>query len=785
MAGFARWCFLHRKTVLAGWLIVLIGFFAIGRVAGSAYSGSYSLPGTDSAQALSVLQASYPAQAGDSDQIVVQARHGTLRTPSAETAVTSMLARVSRLSHVRSVTSPYGPGGQISRDGTIGLATVRLDAQAQDIPDAAVRTLISTARSADGSLLNVQLGGAAIENVATPSGDFTSVLLGIVAALAVLFFAFRRSALGALLPLVSALAAIGAGTSIINLLTHVIPVASWVPEVAVLVALGVGVDYALFVVSRHRNGLLAGQTPEDAAVTALNTSGRAVLLAGLTVCVALLGLFALQVGFLYGVAVTVSLVVGLTMAASLTLLPTMLGFLGPRVLRRYERGMLGQDGHQAGQAAGFWLRWAEGLGRRPRLPAVLALAVIAILAVPFFSMRTGLLDASTDPSSSTTYQAYQLLAKGFGPGFNGPLVLVGQVNSPADQARFAAFTASARSEPGVAGVTPPQLSPDGKAEVAEVFPATGPQDSATTTLLDRLRAGVPQAEAGSTLAIHIGGTTAASEDFSQVLNAKMGPFVAVVAGLAFLLLAVVLRSLLIPLVASVMNVLSFGVALGVMTAAFQFGWGKSVLGFGQAGPIESWIPVMMFAILFGLSTDYEVFLVSRMHEEWALTCDSDRAVIRGQAETSRVITAASLIMILVFAAFIFTGNQAIMQLGLGFAAAIFVDAYLIRTVLVPAVMHLLGRANWWLPAGLDRALPRLSIEPAGVTAVSSRSLSRGRRPLHGQRDRDPGALRKDLGRTVALDGLGLTVGTGEIHAIAGLMSPDADGAGTGWPAARR
>jgi RND superfamily putative drug exporter len=715
MANFARWCFVHRKAVLAGWLIALIGFFAVGLKVGANYAENDSLPGTDSTKALSVLQTNYPAQAGDSDQIVVQARQGTLRSPPAETAVTSMLARVAKLPYVRSVTSPYGPGGQISKDGTIGLATVNLTAQANSVPNSAVQTLISTAQSADSALLNVQLGGAAIENVAVPSGDFTSVILGIVLALIILFIAFRRSVLAALLPLISALAAIGVGLSIITVLTHAISIASWVPEVAIIVALGVGVDYALFIVSRHRNGLLAGQTPEDAAVTALNTSGRAVLLAGLTVCIALLGLFALQISSLYGVAVAVALVVGLTMVASLTLLPAMLGFLGPKVLRRAERRMLAERGRQVEQAGGFWLRWAEGLGRRPQIPALLALAVIVVLAIPFFSSRTGLLDASTDPSSSTTYQAYQLLAKGFGPGFNGPLEVVGQINSPADQTRFAAFLTSARSEPGVAGVTPPQLSPNGKAEVAQVFPTTGPQDAATTTVLDRLRAGVPQAEAGSTLAIHIGGTTAANQDYSQVTSSKLPQFVAVVVGLSFLLLAVVFRSLLIPLVASIMNILSFGIALGVMTAAFQFGWGKSLLGFGTAAPIEAWIPAMMFAILFGLSTDYEVFLISRIHEEWTLSGDNKRAVIRGQAETGRVITAASLIMILVFAAFILTGQEAIMQIGLGFAAAIFVDAYIIRTVLVPAVMHMLGRANWWLPGWLDRTLPRLHVEPAELT----------------------------------------------------------------------
>ena len=723
LARFARWCFHHRKAVLAVWLIALIGFLAAGRV-GAAYTNTFSLPGTDSTKALGVLKADFATQAGDSDQIVVQAKRGTLRSPAVEAAVKAMLARVNRLPHVRAVASPYGPGGQISRNGTIGFAAVNLDALAQNVPKAAVTRLISTARSADSSLLNVQLGGQAIENN-QQSGGNTSLLLGIVLALVVLFFAFRRSVLGALLPLISALVAIGVSSPVISILSHVMSIATFAPQVAILVALGVGVDYALFVTSRHRSGLLAGQTPEEAAVTALNTSGRAVLLAGLTVCVALLGLFALQVSFLYGVAVSVALAVALTMLASLTLLPAMLGFFGLKVLRKAERTRLGQHGRQAEQARGFWLRWAELLGGKAAISGVLALAVIGVLAIPFFSMRAGLLDASTDPPSSTTHQAYRLLAKGFGPGFNGPLQLVGQVAGPADRARFASFAASVQHEPGVIGVVPPRLSPNGKAEVAVVYPATGPQQAQTADLLGRVRSVIPRAEAGTTLKIHIGGTTALSQDFSQVLNSKMPQFVAVVVGVAFLLLAVVFRSLLIPLVASIMNLLSFGVALGVMTAAFQFGWGKAILGFAQPGPIEAYLPVMMFAILFGLSTDYEVFLVSRMHEEWTLSGDNKRAVIRGQAETGRVITAASLIMILVFAAFIFGGLEDIKQLGLGFAAAIFVDAYLIRTVFVPAVMHVLGRANWWAPKWLDRALPRFHVEPSSRPATVSISRPAG------------------------------------------------------------
>jgi RND superfamily putative drug exporter len=521
LASFARWCFRHRRAVLAIWLIALIGSFGVTKLTGSAYSTGNSLSGTDSAKAQQVLTANFPAQAGNSDQIVVRAKQGTLRSSTAETAVTSMLARVARLPGVSSVTSLYGQGGQISRDGTIGFATVNLDDQATTVPNSVVTTLISTAQSVDSSLLNVQLGGGAIESIVTPNADYTSALLGIVLALVMLFFAFRRAVYGALLPLISALVAIGVGTSIVNVLTHVLSIANWVPEVAVIVALGVGVDYALFVVSRHRNGLLAGQTPEDAAVTALNTSGRAVLLAGVTVCAALLGLLVLPDPSLEGVAVTISLVVVLTMVTSLTLLPAMLGFLGPKVLRRAERKKLVQDGRQVEQTGAFWLRWAEGLGRRPLIPGILALAVIVILAIPVLSFRTGIQDASVDPASSTTYQAYQLLAKGFGPGFNGPLDVVGQVNSPADRAHFAAFVASARSQPGVAGIVPPVLSPNAKAEVAEVFPTTGPQDAPTTTTLDQLRAGVHRAEAGSTLAIHIGGTTAENEDYTQALRSRV------------------------------------------------------------------------------------------------------------------------------------------------------------------------------------------------------------------------------------------------------------------------
>ncbi len=716
MVRLARWCFRHRKVVVALWVVALLGIGAASQGVGITYANNFSFPSTDSSRALDVLKANLPAQAGDSEQVVIQARSGTLRDPSTQGKVTAMLDQVSHLPHVATVASPY-QRGEISPDGTIGLATVGLDAQAQNVPKAAVQTLIRTAQSVNGQVLNVQLGGNAIQSSAKSSQGF-SELLGIVFALLILYLvAFRRSFLSSLLPLLCALLAIGIGMALIGLLTHVFAVPQFAPIVATLVGLGVGVDYALFIVSRHRAALQAGEDPESAALRALNTSGRAVFFAGITVCIALLGLFALQVSFLYGVALSAALVVALTMLASITLLPAMLGFYGIKALRGGERRELLEQGPHAAELRGFWPRWARLVGARSPILAVAALAVIVVLALPFFGMHLGLSDAGNDAPSTTTRQAYDLLAKGFGPGFNGPLQLVGELQGPQDAARFDQFATSLKGRPGIGAVGTPFTSPNGKAAVALVYPTTAPEATATSSLLHRVRAEIPGVEAGSGLTIHVGGATALQDDFSHILASKIPQFVAVVVILAFLLLAAVFRSLVIPLTASIMNLLSIGAALGAMTAVFQWGWLSSLIGI-QKGPIDVFVPVMQFAILFGLSMDYEVFLVSRMHEEWTLSHDNELAVSRGQAATGRVITAAALIMILVFLSFILGGQRVIKEVGLGFAAAIFVDAFVIRTVLVPSLMHLLGRSNWWLPSWLDRLLPNISVEPTPGTAPS-------------------------------------------------------------------
>ncbi len=716
MTSLARWCFRHRRLVLAVWLVALVVVSGIAHSAGSSYSNNFSFPATDSSRAEDVVKANFAAQSGDSDQIVVQARHATLADPAVRAEVTDLLTSVSRLPFVTGVTSPYQRSAAlISRDGTIGLATVQLDAQAQNISTAEAKELISTARAHASGSLNVALGGAAVQKGERFGGGSAEFLGGVVLALVVLYFAFRRSLLSAVLPLISAVAAIGIGIALVGILSHVVTMPQFSTQLAELISLGVGIDYALFIVNRHRREILAGATPEEAAERALNTSGRAVLVAGITVCIALLSMFVLGLSFLYGVAVASALVVALTMLASLTLLPAMLGFYGIRVLARRERRVLAAAPSAGagvpGEEEGFWPRWSKMIGRNSVVLSGIALAAIVVIALPFFHLRLGIADAGENPASSTSRQAYDLLAKGFGPGFNGPLQVVGRAGGPADAARFDSFVSGLSGQPGVARVLPARTSPNGRAVVAIVYPTYSPQAAQTVTLVDRIRAEAARDTAGTSLVIHVGGQTAAGIDFASVLSSKMPLFVAVIVVLAFLLLAAVFRSLVVPLTASIMNLLSIGAALGTMVAAFQFGWAKPLLGFSSAGPIEVYLPVMVFAVLFGLSMDYEVFLVSRMHEEWVLSADNDRAVQRGQSETGRVITAAALIMILVFLSFTLLGNALVIQeFGIGFAAAIVIDAFVVRTILVPSLMHLFGPANWWLPRWLDSLLPTLHIE---------------------------------------------------------------------------
>ena len=729
MPRIARWCFEHRTRVLALWLAAVVVTLGLSHALGSSFNESVSLPGTDSQAAVTLLTANFPSAAGEGDQIVVQATGGaTVRSAAVRVPVTAALARAAAVPGVESVVSPYSAAGagQISRDGTVAFARVTWAKKAADVTKTDARNLIDAAESADGPHVHISLGGQSISNEES-SGPGLSITVGVIAALVILLVVFSGAVFSSLMPLLSTVVALLIGTSAISLISHGIDTPSVSTDLAVLIGLGVGVDYGLFIVSRHRSAVKAGLTYQQAAIEAVNTSGRTVLFAGITVCIALLGQFALGIDFLYGLSAASAITVALTMATSLTLLPAMLGFLGPKVLSRRERAALAATGPHSTDAAGFWLGWARFVETRRTPVAVGALALVVVIALPTFSLRLGSSGASNDPRSSTTYQAYTALAEGFGPGFNGPFQLTSQVTGPADVLAFNRFLATAARTPGVATVTPAEVSPNGRVVLAILYPTTGPGAKGTVTLVSTIRNDlVPPAEAGNNLAIHVGGVTPTNIDFSRVLSDKLPVFIAVVVILAFLLLTAVFRSLLIPLVAAVMNLLSVGAALGALNAVFTWGWGSSLLGLTGTGPVDAFIPVLLFSVLFGLSMDYEVYLVSRMQEEWhrlrpgpsgdprALhdqrVRSNHQAVTFGQAKSGRVIAAAAGIMILVFGSFLLGDDRVLKEFGFGLAFAVLVDALVIRGLLVPALMHLIGPANWSMPARLDRIMPNFSVE---------------------------------------------------------------------------
>src|SRR5260221_5576871 len=713
MRNLARWSVRHRRSVVAIWLTALIGLTVLSQSVGSSYKDSFSLNGTQSFDALNLLQKVAPKASGDREQIVVAVKQGKLTDPAVRTQVEAMLAKVGALSDVASVASPYGPNGaaQISKSGQVAFANVVLTKQGEKVSIAAAKRFVKAAQAGAKRGVEVEVQGQVAK--AASQKSVSSAGFGAIAALVVLLLVFG-SFLAAVLPLVTAGVALGSAVALISLFSHVMNVASFASELSLLIGLGVGVDYALFIVTRYRQGLQRGKEKEQAIVDAVDTSGRAVMFAGVTVCIALLGMFALGVSFLYGVAIAASLAVLATVVASLTLLPALLGFMGTRVLGRKARRRLAGGQLTTSDEAPGWARRAGQLRARPAFIAGAAALLMLALAIPFFSMRLGSSDSGSDSSSSTTRKAYDLLATGFGPGYNGPLQLVAQVDGGAQKAAFARVTAAVAHTEGVVRVTPTTVIPGegGQAGVAlaDVYPTGSPQDASPTTLLHHLRNQVVPAASGSGLNVLVGGQTAIFDDFATVLSSKLPLFIGVVVLLSFLLLTAVFRSLLIPAVAAVMNLLTAGASFGLITAVFQCGWASSLFGIDKTGPIEAFVPVMMFAIVFGLSMDYQVFLVSRIYEEWHRRSDNREAVTHGLAATGRTITAAAAIMVLVFGAFVLAGERIIELFGVGLASAVWLDALIVRSVLVPGLMLLTGKANWWLPRSLDRVLPHLNVE---------------------------------------------------------------------------
>jgi putative drug exporter of the RND superfamily len=704
----ARFCAAHRRFVLLAWVVVLIGVGVGWQAIGSRYATNFTLGHTDAQKAADLLKSAFPSQAGDSDQIVVHALgDGTVQDQRAE--ISKMLDRVAALPHVASVVSPFetASGDRISRDGKIAFATVLFDERANVLPVSAIKKVISTAQAASSDKLQVELGGQAIEQVEFAKPASTTAI-GLFAAIVVLLISFG-SFLAMGLPIVTALFGLGTGIGIVGIASHVIDMPNFSLELAAMIGLGVGIDYALFILTRYREAYNENGGDVHAAVElAMDTAGRAVLFAGATVVIALLGMFALGVSFLYGLAIAASFAVLLVLAASVTLLPALLMFLGHRVGRPGRLARLFSRGSRdRTPRPSFWARWSLTIERRPLVAAAVSGAVMLALAAPVLSLRLGSSDQGNDPSSYTTRRAYDLLAQGFGPGFNGPLVLVTKLPGTGAEAALTRIAAAVGATPDVVSVAPPRISPSGGVATINAYASSSPESAETTSLVKTLRSKVlPPVEQETGATVYVGGATATFIDFSNVLSAKLWLFIGVVIGLSALLLLVVFRSLLIPLQAALMNLLSIGASLGVVVMCFQFGWFPGA----TSGPVDAFVPVLMFAIVFGLSMDYEVFLVSRIHEEWGRLGDARAAVREGLTQTGRVITAAAAVMVVVFLSFVFGGERVIELFGLGLATAVFLDALVIRCILLPAILDLLGPAAWYFPSWLDRRLPRFAIE---------------------------------------------------------------------------
>jgi RND superfamily putative drug exporter len=725
MRRFATWVTGHRKTVIFGWIAALLLIGVLAGFVGAHFTEEFKLPASDSKEAFELLEHKFPQQSGEAAQIVFKA-DGGVESPAVKKKMEGVFAQVEKFPHVSEVASPYVKGGAaaISEDGKIAYATIQYDVPNNKLDKEKTREIISIAQSAAGNGLEVQLGGSPIQEAEQEEGD-SSFGIGLLAAAIILLLTFG-SVVAMGLPLITALFALGVGLSLVALGTHVFNTANFAIVLAAMIGLGVGVDYALFILTRFRNGLDEGLEKQAAAIKAVDTAGRAVLFAGVTVIISLLGMFLLGLNFLYGVAMAAALAVLFTMIAALTLLPALLTIAGNWVNRLRIPGL--GTGSRSIDEGSWWFRWSRRIQSRPWLAAVLSGGFLILLCIPTLSLRLGTNDAGTEPPNKTTRKAYDLLAEGFGPGFNGPFVMVAALPGKGQDEGLVQLKKTLEGEEGVATTTSITLNPAENTGVFQVYPTTSPQSASTTDLLDHIRGSViPPIEAKTGAQLHVGGVNAIFEDFGEAIAEKLPLFIGVVVLLSALLLMIVFRSIWVPLKAVLMNLLSIGAAFGLVVAVFQFGWGASLIGVDNTGPIISFFPIFLFSIVFGLSMDYEVFLMSRIHEEWEHRKDATQAVTQGLALTGRVITAAAVIMVTVFASFMLGDERIIKLFGLGLSSAVLIDAIVIRTMLVPAIMQILGKRAWWFPAWLDRLLPRLHVE-------SDESLHPSGEPAYGESD---------------------------------------------------
>ena len=739
--GLERWgttMVRRRWWVLGVWIVVLLTLGTMAKSEHNVFRDVFTVPGTNSQAATDLLAQRFPAQTQPNATIVIAADSGTVTEPKSEAAVQSALARVAKLPGVASVTDPFsGPTTRVSANGKIAVSTVRYTGAISEVPKAAFSDLQSTMKPAAKDGVRVEFGGQVVDIQNTQaSSDQSSELIGLIAAVMILLFVFG-SVTAAFLPIGVAGLGVAAATALLTLLASKMTIGTVSPALGAMIGLGVGIDYSLLVVSRYLQNRSEGMDHEVGVGHAVGTAGSASLFAGCCVAMALAGLALSGIPYVRMLGLSAGLFVAVMVIAALTLLPAVLGFAGPRIQAHHKNIERAED------AGGVWYRFAHLVGRHAVLCLVASLVVLVTLAAPILDLQLGFADDGNAPTSLTQRRAYDLVSKGFGDGANGPLLVAIALPKPtaasgaAELAALERLAGALATVPDVASATPPIPSPGKNAAIVLVTPKHAPNVESTQALVRTLRSTtIPAATAGTVLAghVYVGGQTASLIDVDDRISARLLLCIGAVVLAAFLLLMVVFRSVVIPLTAAVLNLFSIGAAYGVIVAVFQWGWGRSLIGVDQPVPIVAFIPLMMFAILFGLSMDYEVFLMSRVREEYLRSGDPRESVALGVAKTARVISAAALIMIAVFLSFVLSPEPTLKMMGIGMAAAVLVDATIVRLLLVPATMELLGQANWWMPRWLDRILPHLDIEgssaEAPVVAAASDSTTATHTRLH-------------------------------------------------------
>jgi RND superfamily putative drug exporter len=705
----------RRTVVVTAWIALLIGLAAAVVSAGTGFTDTTNVPDSDSATGYSLIARAGGPQAAalsaDSGTIAWQTTGVSIDDPSVKQQVSTALADIAALPDVTGVSSPYSDMGGEQVDSTTNTAFATVDFIKDSDTDAAS----DIAKDLQTSTIDVQMGGDAF-SVQPGGGSHITEVIGIVAAFALLLLVFR-SVWAALLPILTGIMGVGTSLLAVMLISHVLDMSATSLTMGALIGLGVGIDYALFIVHRHRTALMNGHSVRDSIAQAVGTSGRAVIFAGLTVVIALLGMFVVNLSILTGMSRAAALTVLFTVATAITLLPALLAMLGTRVLSKKQRAALAAGDPNSAESKGVAARWAALVQASPVKFAALAAVLIGVVAAPVVALQVGTADSSSDPAGSPGNSYHQMMAEGFGDGFDAPILLVAQAPDDASKQVFTDYTQTVSGLPDVADVVADQQSAGSDILVATVTPASSGQQEATNDLVADLRAGAPEG-----LNVHVTGSVASNIDMADALMSKLPLYLGLIALLGFLLLAMAFRSVLVPLLGAVSNLFTILVGLGAITAVFQFGWGSELLGVGGGAPIEYLVPVLIVGVMFGLSMDYQVFLISRMHEEWTTTGDSRAAVRVGVGETGRVIAAAATIMLCVFASFGFSGERIVAAIGIGMAIAVVLDAFVIRLILMPALMTLIGSKVWWFPSWAERITPRVSIEGPVETGASDDRL---------------------------------------------------------------